>query len=595
MADTIERLEVLIEANTRSYENAMKKLQTQTATALKAATKSVNEHSKSVQELGHHMELVGETAKLALASFGLGVGLEGIAKAGEAIRELVKSSGELVKISEQLGVTTDAMQALSFAAKVTDTDFDSLKKGLGIFNKNLGQASQGQGELLKVLKANHVALSGDLNTDLRNYANLIQHAGNQEQRARLETIAFGKAGGDLNEILTKGAGGLDEFTKKARDAGAIIDEKLLRETADLNRIWNEFGQTLSSFVRGAILGTIGLLNDLTNAAVEAANKMPKPPAGATVGPDKSNPLSSNFGTGMAAHIPGLTTRIPGMPGAPPIPIGQPGSAISIDPALAFRQAAHGGNRGPYNPGGGTTILPEVADPKIAAAEAAYRKLAAAIGLETTNLTASSREQFIANEAAKLGIDATPGQIAGIKKVAAVLYDQKKALEDNRAAADLLANAMFSALDGIVSGSDTAAQALKKLVDQLLQAVLQAELLGTGPLAGILGTAPKTAGAPAGLLGSLGSAIIGALPKFAAGGTLGAGEIGIVGERGPELARGPMSITPGRGGGGGAPPVFQIIVNGARGNTEIRQMVAQGVTAGLRTDSEQRDRARVLAG
>lgn len=551
MADTIERLEVLIEANTRSYENAMKRLQQQTAAAFKAST-------ASVKELDRSMGILGETAKLAMKSFGLGLGLEGLVKAGELIRETVKDAAELVDVSASLGITTDAMQALGYAARVTNTDFDALKSGLSIFNKNLGEASQGQGELFKVLKANHVALSGDLMTDLRNFANLVQNAGNQEQRARLETLAFGKAGGDLNELFTTGAAGLEAFTAKAKDAGAIIDGHLLEQTSELDKRWNDFADRLNNKVRAAILGVVGALDDLAAAAQ---------------GPARTAAHGS-IGTQSGALIDAPTR----------------GSANRFDDAGPAPLAAGAANRFD-NAGAPRTVLPVVEDPKIAAQEKRYKDLAAAIGLETKNLTASSREQMINNEVAKLGSDATPEQIANIRKKAAALYDQGKALEDNRQAADMLATSMYDALSGIADGSLTATDALKKLVQQIIAAVLQAELLGTGPLAGLLGTAPTTAGAPAGLLGTLASAVVGSLPHFASGGTLGAGKVGLVGERGPELIRGPATITP--NGGGGA-MTLNVIVNGARGNAEIRTMAAQGASAAIAEYDKRQNRSRMLA-
>lgn len=57
MADTIERLAVLIEANTKSYTNAMAKLQADTTKAINAATKTTSGLSKSLASTGDAAKL----------------------------------------------------------------------------------------------------------------------------------------------------------------------------------------------------------------------------------------------------------------------------------------------------------------------------------------------------------------------------------------------------------------------------------------------------------------------------------------------------------------------------------------------------------
>ena len=66
------------------------------------------------------------------------------------------------------------------------------------------------------------------------------------------------------------------------------------------------------------------------------------------------------------------------------------------------------------------------------------------------------------------------------------------------------------------------------------------------------------------------------------------ELGVVGERGPEIVTGPATVFPNsslRGGGGGSSNIY-ITVSGARGDSEVREMVRQGVSQGIR--ASQRD-------
>lgn len=182
------------------------------------------------------------------------------------------------------------------------------------------------------------------------------------------------------------------------------------------------------------------------------------------------------------------------------------------------------------------------------------------------------------------------------------------LKSVREATDFMASTSLDALKGIVAGGDEASNAMKRLADSILDAALQAVWLGEGPLAGVLGISGSIFGsifggkagaaipakAEGGLLfgegsgradklplwGSAGEFMVNAratarhrpllerinngqpIPGFAAGGAIG-------GQRFTE------------GGGASAPKLEQHIhLYSATGNTEIQEMVAQGVQTGL---------------
>lgn len=114
---------------------------------------------------------------------------------------------------------------------------------------------------------------------------------------------------------------------------------------------------------------------------------------------------------------------------------------------------------------------------------------------------------------------------------------QKALQE---AQNFFASSLTDSFTGLIEGSSTVEQSLNSITHALLQATIQATLLGSGPLAGMLGTQSPVSGQTGGLFGSLFSGFSG---FHADGGTIGAGKWGIVGEAGPEIAAGPATITP----------------------------------------------------
>jgi hypothetical protein len=131
----------------------------------------------------------------------------------------------------------------------------------------------------------------------------------------------------------------------------------------------------------------------------------------------------------------------------------------------------------------------------------------ALNEQLAALTQTDREQAISAELSKAKVTAASKEGQTITELAGRLYDQKKAIEAVNDAEGFFAQQMESAFEGIVTGSSSVTDAINSITKALIQAVIQAELLGQGPLAGILGTAPGTSGQTGGIFGSLLSAIV----------------------------------------------------------------------------------------
>lgn len=142
--------------------------------------------------------------------------------------------------------------------------------------------------------------------------------------------------------------------------------------------------------------------------------------------------------------------------------------------------------------------------------------------EAATFGRSNEEKAKANALARIGTEElTPKQIEQIEQLAVRQAQAKEATQKLREAQEAYNNAVRFAgtavsgfLSDIVSGGKNAEEALSNLVKRLADAVLQAELLGDGPLASLLGTKGKD-GAVGGLLGQLFSGLAPSSPGAAA--------------------------------------------------------------------------------
>jgi len=195
-----------------------------------------------------------------------GAFMQAVEQIPAAVRAIVASGAGLVDTAAKVGMTTTALQELHFAANQGGASIEDMDTALGVFAKNVGAASQGQGELLRVLQANNVALrdqAGQVRpaSDLvRDYADIIRRAASEQERARLTSIAFGRSGADLANVFRDGSAGIDQAANAVHRLGAVIDDATLQRVAELDDRWEAFAITMESRVKSAVLNSVTWLD-----------------------------------------------------------------------------------------------------------------------------------------------------------------------------------------------------------------------------------------------------------------------------------------------------------------------------------------------
>jgi hypothetical protein len=471
----LETMIVTLEANLKQYLNGLAKAQGTTASAIK---KMEMDSARGMARVERSFSKAGS----AIAGFGKGLVIGGIFAAVAGLEELVRGSityaAAIGDLSEKLGITSDKMQELQYGAVQANMGFEELESSLLRFSKSLGQARNGQGDLLKTLEANGfdkakikaMSYSEALDT----VADLVKNAATEQDAMLIITQAFGKGGDEMLEFLRSGSLGLKGFGKDAHDAAAIIDKKLIKSAQEFDDMWARAMQSAKSQTAQFVANTIsefkkikGLWERLT--ATAAAPSLPgrggRPARPGLVDAQTAGGLPSDFRPpsnfeGRGSPIPKTVTKFD-------------------DPDKAKRDAE-------------------------AFAQAQKDKSDAIKRLIDFSIENQQRAADVAEEAAERQLELDQE-----------LYDSKMALAD----------AAVGALDAIIFGGEKASDVIKDLAQNLLKAAVQASLFGSGPFASLFGT-----GGSGGIFGSL----FNKPAARASGGHVNAGEPYMVGERGREL-------------------------------------------------------------
>lgn len=486
MANTdIEKLIVSLEARTKEYEKALAKAQGTTVTQLR---KIEREAQGFATRFDAKMGMIGGSLKGLLA----GASVAAVAAFGAAIKSAVSDAASIGDLADKVGLSTDAIQELSYGAVQANLSFDDLSGSLTKFSKTLGEAQNGSGDLLKTLEANGFdqarvkALS--MADALGVVADLVKNARNEQDQLLIITQAFGRGGDGMLEFLKNGSAGLQGFAKDATEAGAKIEENLIRKAQELDDRWAALMSSMRTKTQSMVLDVIDAFSQLTSGKL----RLPLPP-GARAEFNRIAPL-------------GFTAPADVTPVAPLASAGgKVDRGVTVIPDAGEEKRATEAIR-----------ERERAAKEAARAEAARKKaisdVITALQFESEQLKRSEMEQQVQAELRQAGVSATSKQGQEIRKLVEANYmlaesekitkdAQTAAIEAAQEASDKfkerreeynaslmsLAELGVSAFDAIAVGGEKVTDVLANVAKSLASAALQAALLGQGPLAGLFGT------------------------------------------------------------------------------------------------------------
>ena len=222
-----------------------------------------------LQRANHNIEDFSSKATRSLASLtkmaggfasaftGIGLALSGTALAAVA-KQAIEVADNIGDMAERLGVGTDALQALQYAARDVGADAEGMATGIAKLNKLLGEAGAGNKEAIKSFADLGVAFgeAGKLRSTedvLRSVADRIAGAGSVAEKTRLAVEVFGKSGAALVPIFAKGAAGIDELVAKLREMGVIVDGAALKQADALQKQFDQLAATLQTTLIKAVL------------------------------------------------------------------------------------------------------------------------------------------------------------------------------------------------------------------------------------------------------------------------------------------------------------------------------------------------------
>ena len=265
---------------------------------------------------------IGEKAKSAFAGIaasaaGMGAGL--VAAGIGAAMSTAKTAKAVEELSEKSGLSTDAVQELGYAAKVTGSSIDGLEIGVKRMNTTIDKGEQshdkylakmaGLEDKLKTLNPhakNYAAQVEKINSDMddlkdkESVANVIERLGvsfkdlqamNVDQRFALLTsklsdvkdageksalavALFGKSGTDMLPMLADGGAGLAKLKQEAHDTNNVLDKSALKQDSDFAKGIEQIQEMLGGVVKQIGSALIPVLQPLIPILMDLIKNLP---------------------------------------------------------------------------------------------------------------------------------------------------------------------------------------------------------------------------------------------------------------------------------------------------------------------------------
>lgn len=205
-------------------------------------------------------------ARRRLTTFNKALGLIGIGASVGGLMRVSKSAltlaDDLGTAAAKLGVTTDFLQELQFAAEQSGVSADTATMAFQRFSRRLAQAQQGGGELHSTLQDMGIAMFNADGTTrqatevLNDFADGLKATDDPSQRLLRAFKAFDSEGVSMLAVLSKGSEAFAELRRNAHEAGVVLEEEHIANLDKADKSLKRFGQQakigFAKFLSGAI-------------------------------------------------------------------------------------------------------------------------------------------------------------------------------------------------------------------------------------------------------------------------------------------------------------------------------------------------------
>ena len=224
-----------------------------TGAAFKKVKKNLKQTDQAVNKTKRSFDGLKAGIKGAIGALTIGAFVQ-------ATRSTLDMADALGKTSARLGLTTEGLQTLKFAATQSGMSTEMLEMSLQRFTRRLAEADKGTGVLKDTFKELGIDIR-DPNDRLKSAEALLGDVADkmaaipdQGERVRLAFSMFDSEGVKMVNMLQGGKKGFDELRQSLIDSGAIMGGEFIKDAASANDALDKLGTQFRVAFANAISG-----------------------------------------------------------------------------------------------------------------------------------------------------------------------------------------------------------------------------------------------------------------------------------------------------------------------------------------------------
>jgi len=156
------------------------------------------------------------------------------------IKGTIDAADAMYDMAQKVGIATDKLSQLAYAAKLDGVSVDDLGTSLGKLNKNIAETARGTGEAKEAFRAMGVSVL-DSNGNIKDTDQiLLEIAGkfstyaDGANKSALAVALFGRAGANMIPFLNNGKDGIEAMGAELARLGGVIMPDAAKKANELN-------------------------------------------------------------------------------------------------------------------------------------------------------------------------------------------------------------------------------------------------------------------------------------------------------------------------------------------------------------------------
>jgi hypothetical protein len=231
---------------------------------------NTDDFDKGIASAGSKIQNFSKLAAVGLAGFATAAAAGGVA-IGALTKQAINFADEIGKTAQKIGMTSESLSRLDYAAKLSDVSLGQLQVGLGQLSKNM----QSGNEAFTALGISVTDAQGNLRGTEEVLLDVAERFGGMEDGAGKTALAmaiFGRSGADLIPMLNAGRDGLAQMTEEANRFGLTISTQTSKAAEGFNDNLTRISSVLTGLGNKIAERSAPAMKDLTDRFIVFVNE-----------------------------------------------------------------------------------------------------------------------------------------------------------------------------------------------------------------------------------------------------------------------------------------------------------------------------------